>query len=300
MQYDKSLLLTDVAVPLQLTVAEVDRAERSLAVNGLAVLRGFLPKADVAEMQRVADASTKSGYTYAQNSCNISTVLAEGTREFRHPFLISEPAARLVTNHSFLNLLEKGLGDRAIIHHGLFQRSLTGVRQMLDWHIDCGSYKALNGIKKFADHRIRMIVYLSDVKDGGFSCILGSSEQALAAFLPLPLGDLFPVDAIPVDPDRRMTVNEPAGTVLLFNTHGLHRPEVPETERLVLNVWFARSDFKGRLPGALFSLALVPKNQRDKLYIFEDERGFDPLAAHPVGSFSKPSIIRRIARRLRV
>ena len=28
-------------------------------------------------------------------------------------------------------------------------------------------------------------------------------------------------------------INEPAGTLVLFDTHGLHRPEVPKQERLV-------------------------------------------------------------------
>jgi hypothetical protein len=210
---------------------------------------------------------------------------------------VSREAAELVTAPGLLDLTEAFLGNRAIIHHALFQRSFPLAEPILDWHIDCGSNKALNGPAKFPDVRLRSILYLSDVTSGGFSYTLGSAAEALATFLPLPAGQFFPQAAVPVEADRQMTVDAPAGTLILFNTHGLHRPEAPKSERLVLNTWFARKDFSAKLPPTLFSLAFVPEAQRDRIYIFEGERGNDDRL-RTVTPLAPPGILQRIARRL--
>ncbi|HZL59506.1 MAG TPA: hypothetical protein VFC38_07375 [Stellaceae bacterium] len=295
--YDRSLVTTEVAAPYSLAPAEAARILESLRRNGVAALRGFIPAQDAAQLHDTAETATTPGFIYGEsNKLSIKTAMSEGTRDFSHPFLVSATAARIVTTGALLDLVEKFLGDRPIIHHGLLQRSLPLEDPILDWHIDCGSNKSLNGIAKFPDVRLRSILYLSDVESGGLGYILDSASEALPVFMPLHEGELFPSDKVPTDPERQVAMNERAGTLILFNTHGLHRPEVPKKERLVMNVWFARRDFSARLPAVMFSLSNVPAANRDRLYVFDNERG--PETIHAPKPVSSPSVIRRLIRRV--
>jgi len=45
-------------------------------------------------------------------------------------------------------------------------------------------------------------------------------------------------------------------------------------QRLVLNVWFARSDFTGFLPPTIVSLTNWPGENLERAYIFKNARGF--------------------------
>src|SRR5258708_8269363 len=217
---DKSLIPTDVAQPYALSEAEAARILDSLRRNGVAAARGFVAPNDVAELRKTAEVATTEGFVYgAANSLAVKVVEADGTRDFGHPFLISGAATRVVTSGALLDLIAAYLGDTPIIHHGLLHRSLPLDEMLLDWHIDCGSNKKLNGIAKFPDVRLRSILYLSDVESGGLGYILGSAAEAKAAFLPLPSGQQFPNDKIPSNPARRVMINEPAGTLVLFDTH---------------------------------------------------------------------------------
>jgi len=294
---DQSLIPTQIANPYVLSEAEAERILDSLRRNGVAAVRGFVPPQDVAELRQIAEVATTEGFVYgAANSLAVKVVETEGTRDFAHPFLISGAATRIVTNGTFLDLVGAYLGDKPIIHHGLFQRSLPLEEMLLDWHIDCGSNKKLNGIAKFPDIRLRSILYLSDVESGGLGYILGSAMEAKAAFMSAPDSQLFPIDKIPPEPARRVMMNEPAGTLILFDTHGLHRPEVPKQERLVMNVWFARRDFGAKLPPVLFSISNIPVTNRDRMDVFDNTRGAEVLLKpEPT---KKPSVVKRLVRRL--
>lgn len=294
---DRSLILTTAAKPYALSKAETVRVLDLLRRNGVAAIRGFVPPQDVVDMRKTAEVATTEGFVFgAANSLVAKVIEFEGTRDFSHPFLISGSATRLVTNGALLDLIGAYLGDGPIIHHGLFQRSLPLEEVLLDWHIDCGSNKRLNGISKFPDIRLRSILYLSDVESGGLGYILASAAEAKAIFVPLPTGQLFPIDKVPSDPARRVMLNEPAGTLILFDTHGLHRPEVPKQERLVMNVWFARKDFSAKLPPVLFSVSNVPQENRDRISVFDNARGGEVLSKpEPV---KPPNIVKRVARRL--
>jgi hypothetical protein len=298
MRPDKSLIYTETETPYAINAAESDRVSRSLRVNGVAVLRGFVPTFDIDDMRQAADAATTEGFNLPKAAaCAISPSGNGSTLDFRHPFLVSGAAARLATSQALLDIVEGGIGSKAVVHHAIFQRSLVGNFEALDWHIDCGSNKLLNGLRKFPDKRIRMILYLSDVSSGGFSYIVGTPEAALKSFYPLPIGELFPPDQVPSDDAQKITFNDKVGTLILFDTHGLHRPEMPKSERLVLNIWFARSDFSGKLPPTLVSVSLVPPENRDRIYVFDNQRGFDPLEA-PARPDAPPSLARRIAKRI--
>ena len=119
-----------------------------------------------------------------------------------------------------------------------------------------------------------MIVYLSDVAAGGLSYLLGTKEAA-EYYLKLPNDALFPENEVPHNERRKLTVNEKAGTVVFFDAHGLHKPDPPIDKRLVLNVWFARSDFSGDLPPTLVSLASLSDTEMQRAYVFKNARSFE-------------------------
>ncbi|CAM8660007.1 Oxoglutarate/iron-dependent dioxygenase [Oxalobacteraceae bacterium] len=271
--HNLELINTSIQTAATISEAEAARINESLRSNGIAVIKGFIGQAQLSELQRDAIESLQDGFDAgAAISASIKMAISESTAEFKHPFLISKVAVELAINSSLIRLIEAYLGNEAIIHHALFQRSIPINEPAVDWHVDTGSHKVLNGSKRFPDRRLRMIVYLTDVKSGGLSYIPDSLDAA-TCFLGLPQGTLYPQSDVSSRLYKRVTINEGAGTVILFDAHGLHRPEPPRDSRIVLNIWFARSDFSASLPPVLVSVASVPKSQLNAAYIFGNERG---------------------------
>jgi hypothetical protein len=270
--YNKAILYTELKQSGVISAGDMTQVTDSLKQNGLAVVRNFLPSDKIRKIRRAAEISCDTGYGIG-GGYTLDPSQNEKMHEFRHPYLTSPEAVEYVTSENLLRPIDALLGERAIIHHAVYQISLPSQERVLDFHIDSGSFKSINGRKKFSDLRIRTILYLSDVKNGGFSYILNSHDAALRTFLPLPTGELFPQSEVPRgDPERIVTIHEPAGTIIFFNTHGLHRPELLDEKRVVLNTWFCRNDFLGKLPAMLFSAAAIPTAQKHRIHIFENER----------------------------
>lgn len=277
--HDRNLVMTAVSAPYTMSDAEEARILESLRRNGVAAATGFMPPSDVQLLRQTVAATTNPEFTYG-GALRVAAKPAvnDATAEFHQPFLVSNEATRVATNKSVLQIVEKYLGETPIIHHGLLQVSFPLESPAVDWHIDCGSNKALNGSKLFRDKRLRTILYLTDVDNGGLGFICDTASIALDVFLSQPVGQLFPTDKVPPEADRRIEINALAGTLIFFDTHSLHRPEAPKHQREVLNIWFARRDFAGKLPPTLFSMSRVPPDQQAGVTVFETERGHDPIA----------------------
>jgi len=270
---DASLVTTDVASSNVLSGAESARIKASLHANGVAVIRGFIDSERLRQLREDVVAAVSDDFDFGvPYGFELPAKRTPGTSEFFHPFLFSSAAAALVTSPSLQEIIEDYLGSAAIIHHALFQRSLPVDQPTVDWHVDTGSNKALNGASRFPDRRLRMITYLSDVKSGGLGYIL-DTRDATKLFLSRPVGELFPLSEVPADPRRRIVIEEPMGTIIFFDAHGLHRPEPPKEDRLVLNTWFARNDFSAKLPPVLVSVAGVPKENYGSMHVFGNARG---------------------------
>ena len=268
-----NLIKTDIENPGTISNSEMNQIGESLQCNGVAVIKGFIREDLCSGLLQDANECVQDDYDAGVAlGAAIKMRNSEATAEFGHPFLVSKAAVDLVTNPLLLKLVETYLGDKAIIHHALFQHSVPISEPAVDWHVDTGSNKVLNGSSRFLDRRLRMIVYLTDVESGGLSYIL-DSRDATTHFLSLPQGSLYPQSDIPAKLSKAITINETAGTIILFDAHGLHRPEPPKDSRLVLNVWFARADFSASLPPTLISVANIPLNQVENMYIFGNERG---------------------------
>ncbi len=296
------LLVTELQSPWQLSAVDARRIGESLTKNGMATIRNLLPVAAVEAMRQDALSCVRPGFDIGGFfGGSVASSVSAATVEFHHPFLLSASAVELATLPALLDVVEAYLGQRAIVHHAVFQHSLPIDRPAVDWHVDTGSHKLLNGPTRFRDHRLRMIVYLTDVASGGLSYIL-DSRSATDYFLSLPEGQLFPQHKVPQE--GRVTANERAGTVMLFDTHGLHRPEPPRTPRLVLNVWFARNDFSAALPPVLVSLANLPERHGARSYVFRNARGFPPKLL-PLGAgaqqvpAARGTLKSRLSRRIR-
>lgn len=262
------LVSVEVMQPGKISPAEFAQIEESLRVNGLAVVKNFIDQAQLIEMIQEAKQCVHPDFEAGGAwGLAIRSSVSPVANEFGHPFLVSRAAAKLVTNSAIIEIVETYINSKAIVHHSLFQESIPRKTSAVDWHVDTGSNKVLNGSKRFPDKRLRMIVYLSDVTGGGLSYLLGT-RQATEYFLKLPDNTLFPEDKLPkLDEERRVTVNEKAGTVMFFDAHGLHKPDPPIDNRLVLNVWFARSDFSEHCRRLLY-LWLISRRQKCKELTF--------------------------------
>lgn len=291
------LLETRVERCFTLSGLEGERVGRSLAENGVAVIKGFIDEKTLISLKSDAVNCTKDGFDAGMAyGAVIKGRVSCATADFSHPFLVSKSAVKIVTSRALVDVVEGYLKDAAIIHHGLFQKSFSIPQPAVDWHVDMGSNKNLNSTQKFADVRLRMIIYLTDVKTGGLSYILDSRDAA-KNFLKLPAGELYPQNSVPQGVDRKITLNEPMGTIILFDAHGLHRPEAPKEERIVLNVWFARSDFSASLPPVLVSMNNIDSSSFEKAYIFKNERGAQLVMAD-LNSNLPNSFPRKIAKRI--
>ncbi len=280
---------------MRFSEAEYSQAEQSLQINGLVVIENFLSSEDTIKLQGTVEDLLQPGLNAGfANYATLSPVISATAAEFHHPFAVSHLATSVVTNRGLVKLIESYVGSRIKIHSSIFQKTFPSDKKpALDWHVDCGSNKQLNGTRRFAERRLRSILYLSDVKDGGLGYIL-DTRDAKNDFLAQPEGMLFPTDKVPVDPDRRVEVLAPKGTLILFDTHGLHRPSPLKSPRLVMNVWFCGVDFPAQLPPVLLQPANLPPDAADILYIFSTAKDFQgrvPTAA-PQSSLLKSTLMR--------
>lgn len=281
MAYDRSLLRMRLKQSWVFTEEEIKQATESLSRNGIVVIENFLDpdttEGFARQVERSLDAGRNAGYA---NFATLEPVHTAASIEFHHPFAVSSTATAVVTNRQILDLAEAYVGEQVRIHSAIFQKTfpLKEGCSAVDWHVDCGANKQLNGATRFADKRLRSILYLSDVDDGGLGYILDSRE-ARDVFLAQPEGALFPPERVPDDPGRRIEVLSPKGTLLLFDTHGLHRPSPLKTNRLVMNVWFCGKSFRAQLPPILLQAANLPAGAEDSLYVFATAPDFEGKSA---------------------
>ena len=253
---------------LDFTESESDQISDELRKNGICVIENYLDPDATDDLLSLAnkqlEPSCNAGYA---SHARIEPRISSHSIEFHHPFLVSKTATLAAVNPSLIKIVEKYLGSQAVIHSSLFQKTIPVSDQpAIDWHIDCGSNKSLNKDQKFPDRRLRSIIYLMDVKDGGLGYIM-DSRSALNDFIRLPPGALFPVEKIPVEECRRVEVLAPKGTLILFDTHGLHRPSPLRNTRTVLNTWYCKHDFPALLPPILIDLSNIPEPLHDMLYL---------------------------------
>ncbi|MBN23419.1 MAG: hypothetical protein CL678_19185 [Bdellovibrionaceae bacterium] len=266
--YDPSILYLNCNASSSFSEEEENQITESISKNGICIIRNFQSAESVSTLKKEAELVCKFGYGIGIGN-NLPYVSGQLFSEFRFPYLVSEAAMQYLMDHRLMSTLRNSLGDDFFIHHSLFQISHPRKEQILDFHIDCGSQKALNKKTKFDDYRIRSILYLTDVTSGGFSYIMNTHEKALKTFMNLPDGELFPEDQVPLDdPNRIINVNEKAGTLVLFNTHGLHRGEIPKETRIVLNTWFAQRDFKATVNPTPFNYSFIKPHQKEHLHVF--------------------------------
>jgi hypothetical protein len=267
-KYDSNIISTNISSKFSLNSNELNQINSSLSINGIAVLNNFIENDTLIALQADSELSLNPNLDLSQIAkINIFRTLSKTTSECHHPFLLSEAAVKLVTNDFLLSVIKNYLINNCIIHHALFQKSFPLNSPAVDWHVDTGSNKTLNGNIRFPDKRLRMIVYLSNVENGGLSYCLNTREAA-ELFMSLPLNSNFPLNQIPEDHKRFVNINGKAGTIILFDAHGLHRPEPPLTTRTVLNTWFARTDFSGKTATNLVNLNFIPKENFANTNIF--------------------------------
>jgi len=266
--YDANILSTNISSKFSLTSDELRKINSSLSINGIAVLNNFIDDGTITALQRDSELSLNPNLDLSQIAkINILRTSSKATTECHQPFLLSEAAVKLVTNKTLLSVIENYLNINCFIHHALFQKSTPLNVPAVDWHVDTGSNKILNGNVRLPDKRLRMIVYLSNVENGGLSYCLNTREAA-ELFMSLPLDSTFPLNKIPSDAKRFVNIKGKAGTIVFFDAHGLHRPDPPLTTRMVLNTWFARADFSGKTAANLINLNYIPSENFDSSRIF--------------------------------
>ena len=239
--------------------------------NGYVVIKNFYSKKNLKTFVEKASASLEDGYNAGfANFASLKSLSNEFATEFHQPFFVSKVAVSTVLNKQLNDIISSYLGSKPMIHHALFQKTLPNDPNQLDWHIDLGSNKTLNKSQKFKDKRVRMIIYLSKVKTGGLNYIRESHKNSVENFINLLPGELYPKNKVPNDPNRKVDITGEPGDVILFDTHGLHKPGKLDEERIVFNVWFCRRDFKGKLPPNIVDIGNINKDELNDISIFSN------------------------------
>ena len=249
-----------------------------LKKNGVVVINNFFKKDNLNNFVKKAQGCLVEGYNAGFTSAsNISTIVSSNSTEFRHPFFISKEAVSTVLNKDLNNIISTYLGSKIKIHHALFQKTVPTSKAILDWHIDLGSNKILNGSRKFLDKRLRMIVYLTNVKNGGLNYIVGSHKNTLKQNSNFSDKSRTLIDKNLKYQDKFVEILGNIGTLIFFDTHGLHKPGMLKTERIVFNSWFCRNDFKGKLTPNLVDIGNIKIEGRSNLDILSTTSDFEGI-----------------------
>jgi len=261
--------------PLDVSELEHVNIIKSLREHGIAVLRGYLHRQTANDIATVAKYCCNDSFN--AGFANFTEIRARKLRhvtEFHSPFFVSAGATAVVANHSLIRLIEEYLGEPAVITNSLFQVSRPRSDRAIDWHVDLGANKYLNPADaKYETRRLRSIVYLTDVETGGLEYIVDSTSAAHH----FRLDDKASFAASVADglrESRDHQVLEPKGTLILFDTHGLHRPAPLNSERIVLNTWFGPKSSPFQSPPVLWCRENLPSGSENISYVFNGPRDF--------------------------
>jgi hypothetical protein len=189
---------------------------QELDTHGVVRLEGLIPPSQLAEMQRVFDARLR----------HLRWNNVEGyykTEPYRHmvsDVLTLEQSFVDVALHPLVKeVLNLYLGGSYILAEAKGWLSLPTTRDFNGWHGDAWYCQTVNYIPR----EVKLAVYLSDVRSGGFQYIRGTHRHEA----PREYADH---EITPAMLSRLEEFNGRAGTAFLFDTSGIHRQAVPILE----------------------------------------------------------------------
>jgi hypothetical protein len=191
---------------------------KQLEETGIAILPDLLTASQLQSMQRSFDARLKrmrwnnfDGY--------------EKTERFRHMvqdvLTLDQGFIDAALHPVVISTLRDYLGDTFELVEAKGWKSLPTKRDFNGWHGD--AWYDQEQVKNQIPREVKLALYLTDVKSGGFVYVKGTHGSQH----PRPLSRK---EARELPPERFAEVTGPAGLAFLFDTSGFHRQNVPILE----------------------------------------------------------------------
>ncbi|HEX3279724.1 MAG TPA: phytanoyl-CoA dioxygenase family protein [Pyrinomonadaceae bacterium] len=196
---------------------EVDAVFSRLQQDGIAVVNGLVPLAALHAMQKAFGARLQrirwnnlEGY--------------EKTEPYRHlvedVLMLDQGFVDLVLHPLVKAVLNRYLGDDYELTEAKGWKSLPTKRDFHGWHGDAWYDQSAGA----TIHReVKLAIYLTDVRSGGLNYIKGSHQKQHPRIVKN-------AEVASVLSEQILDVTGPAGTVILFDTSGIHRQGVPMLE----------------------------------------------------------------------
>ena len=197
--------------------AEVDAVLSHLQRDGIAVLSGLVSLESLRAMQE----------SFASRLQRVRWNNFEGyqkTEPYRHlvedVLMLDQGFVDLVLHPLVKEVLNRYLGDEYELTEAKGWKSLPTKRDFHGWHGDAWYDQS---ISQTIHREVKLAIYLTDVRSGALNYIRGSHQKQHPRIVKnSELSD--------VDSEQILNLTGPAGTVILFDTSGIHRQGVPMLE----------------------------------------------------------------------
>ena len=243
--------------------------------EGYMIVPGFLDQEELAMVRAVCDA----GITEIEEEMRSKGVTRDRINVLNRKYFIGNPRKRhrvlesLVFNRKCLEVCRATIGDEVFLHNEQFVVKMTDTATSFAWHQDSG-YSVYNGGAEKHNPYITFWIALDDMKsENGTISILPFSREPASREL---LEHIWEGEADAMvgyhgnDPGDLVEV--PAGTLVAFSSHLLHRSGANSTKHP------RRSYFIAYTP-TLFGY----QNDPEKVYSSGEPLAVVGPAGHPVG-----------------
>src|SRR5918993_5099352 len=197
--------------------SDVNRLASKLEADGVVLLPQLLSPATLHAMQVAFDSSLQ---TLRWNNFDGY----QKTEPYRHMvedvLLLDQGFVDLVLHPLVKRILDQYLGNQYELTEAKGWKSLPTKRDFHGWHGDAWYDQSL--IVEIP-REVKLAIYLSDVRSGGFSYIKGTHRKQHPRLVKNNEVDQFTDSGI-------AELYGPAGTAFLFDTSGIHRQSVPMLE----------------------------------------------------------------------
>lgn len=198
-------------------IRETETIQRLLDTQGFCVISGLLPQK---EMEDLA-ASTEKHFKQRKFSRR-NGVISHGRHRFIANTMFITNALQLYTNPNLIEIADRYCGSESHLSNHRIYRNLSSFTSKMVWHKDnkSDSFDSKGNLQsqmESSDKGLILILYLSDVKDGGLQFVPGTHES-------LNEKETFANSEIPAK-DVISFNNVPRGTGILYDYRIIHRAQ---------------------------------------------------------------------------
>lgn len=194
--------------------ANINQLASKLDADGVVLLPHLLPPSTLRAMQAAFDSRLQ---TLRWNNFDGY----QKTEPYRHMvedvLLLEQGFVDLVLHPLVKGVLNQYLGNEYELTEAKGWKSLPTKRDFHGWHGDAWYDQSLT---VEIPREVKLAIYLSDVRSGGFNYIKGTHRKQHPRLVKNNEADQFPESDI-------AKLYGPAGTAFLFDTSGIHRQSVP-------------------------------------------------------------------------